>query len=79
MLSSDTIIWDVQGIPITSYISSTRLVNWQTPQPNFFVVFPTGVLEPAPQFFATTVNTPSKEASLNLQRDVVIAYQCFRY
>ena len=70
----DTIIWDVQGIPITSYISSTRLVNWQTPQPNFFVVFPTGVLEPAPQFFATTVNTPSKEASLNLQRDVVIAY-----
>lgn len=70
----DTIIWDVQGIPITSYISSSRLVNWQTPQPNFFVVFPTGVLEPAPQFFATTVNTPSKEASLNLQRDVVIAY-----
>ena len=70
----DTIVWDVQGIPITSYISSTRLVNWQTPQPNFFVVFPTGVLEPAPQFFATTVNTPSKEASLNLQRDVVIAY-----
>lgn len=70
----DTIIWDVQGIPITSFISSTRLVNWQTPQPNFFVVFPTGVLEPAPQFFATTVNTPSKEASLNLQRDVVIAY-----
>lgn len=70
----DTIVWDVQGIPIRSYISSTRLVNWQTPQPNFFVVFPTGVLEPAPQFFATTVNTPSKEASLNLQRDVVIAY-----
>jgi putative ABC transport system permease protein len=70
----DTIVWDVQGIPITSYISSTRLVNWQTPQPNFFVVFPKGVLEPAPQFFATTVNTPSKEASLNLQRDVVIAY-----
>lgn len=70
----DTIIWDVQGIPITSYISSTRLVNWRTPQPNFFVVFPKGVLEPAPQFFATTVNTPSKEASLNLQRDVVIAY-----
>lgn len=70
----DTLIWDVQGIPIPSYIASTRTVNWQTPQPNFFVVFPRGVLEPAPQFFATTLNTPSKEASIKLQREIVIAY-----
>lgn len=70
----DTLIWDVQGIPIESYISSTRMVNWQTPQPNFFVVFPRGVLEPAPQFFATTVNTPSREASIKLQREIVLAY-----
>lgn len=70
----DTIVWDVQGIPISSYISSTRAVNWQTPQPNFFVVFPTGVLESAPQFFATTLNTPSREASLDLQQKIVQAY-----
>lgn len=70
----DTIVWDVQGIPITSYISSTRTVNWQTPQPNFFAVFPTGVLEPAPQFFATTLKTPSKEASLSVQQLIVQAY-----
>lgn len=70
----DTIVWDVQGIPIESYIASTRIVDWQTPQPNFFVVFPKGVLEPAPQFFATTVRTTSKEQSLKLQRDIVLAY-----
>ncbi len=70
----DTIVWDIQGIPISSYISSTRTVNWQTPQPNFFVVFPTGVLEPAPQFFATTLNTPSKESSLDIQQQIVQAY-----
>ncbi len=70
----DTIVWDVQGIPITSYISSTRMVNWQTPQPNFFVVFPTGVLEPAPQFFATTVRTPSREASIAVQQQIVLAF-----
>lgn len=70
----DTITWDVQGIPIESYIASTRIVNWQTPQPNFFVVFPRGVLEAAPQFFATTIRTPSREASLALQRDIVLAY-----
>ncbi len=70
----DTIVWDVQGIPIESYISSTRNVNWQTPQPNFFVVFPTGVLEPAPQFFATTVRTPDREASIALQQQIVQTY-----
>jgi len=70
----DTLIWDVQGIPISSFIAGTRTVDWQTPQPNFFVVFPTGVLEPAPQFFATTLNTPSREASLELQQKIVQAY-----
>lgn len=70
----DTIVWDVQGIPIPSYIASTRTVNWQTPQPNFFVVFPTGVLEPAPQFFATTVRTTSREASVSIQQQIVQAY-----
>jgi putative ABC transport system permease protein len=70
----DTITWDVQGIPIESYIASTRTVNWQTPQPNFFVVFPKGVLEPAPQFFATTLNTPDRETSIALQQQIVQEY-----
>lgn len=70
----DTVVWDVQGIPIKSYVASTRTVNWQTPQPNFFVVFPKGVLEPAPQFFATTVNTPNRDASILIQQTIVKAY-----
>ncbi len=70
----DSIVWDVQGIPIASYIASTRTINWQTPQPNFFVVFPAGVLEPAPQFFATTVRTPNREASVSVQQQIVKAY-----
>lgn len=67
----DTLTWNVQGIPVNTYISSTRTVKWDQPQPNFFVVFPAGVLENAPQFFATTVNTQSREASLKLQQDIV--------
>jgi len=70
----DTLVWDVQGIPISSYIGSTRIVEWQTPQPNFFVVFPNGVLEPAPQFFATTLNTAGREQSLEIQQKIVKAY-----
>lgn len=70
----DSITWDVQGIPIASYIASVRTVNWQTPQPNFFVVFPTGVLEPAPQFFATTVRTPDRDVSVSVQQQIVKAF-----
>lgn len=70
----DTLVWDVQGIPISSYIASIRSVEWSQPQPNFFVVFPAGVLEPAPQFFVTTINTPDQQASLSLQREIVQIY-----
>lgn len=70
----DTLIWDVQGIPINTYIASTREVDWNRPQPNFLVVFPNGVLEPAPQFYATVMKVNDREASLSLQRQVVQSY-----
>ncbi|HET8864559.1 MAG TPA: FtsX-like permease family protein, partial [Gracilimonas sp.] len=70
----DTLTWDVQGIPIQTYIASTRTVTWDQPSPNFFMVFPAGVLENAPQFFATTINTNSREASLKLQQELVQEY-----
>lgn len=70
----DTLTWDVQGIPLQTYIASTRRVKWDQPSPNFFVVFPSGVLENAPQFFATTIKTQSREASLRLQQELVQEY-----
>lgn len=70
----DTLTWNVQGIPIQTYVSSTREVEWDRPQPNFFMVFPTGVLESAPQFFATTILTPDRQSSVALQQEIVRAY-----
>jgi putative ABC transport system permease protein len=70
----DTLTWDVQGIPIKTYIASSRTVKWDQPSPNFFVVFPAGVLENAPQFYATTINTTSRDASLILQQDIVQSF-----
>jgi putative ABC transport system permease protein len=46
-------------------------VEWQRVQPNFFVVFPEGVLESAPQFYAVVARAESKYASAQLQRAVV--------
>lgn len=70
----DTLTWDVQGIPIQTYIASTRTVKWDQPSPNFFVVFPSGVLDNAPQFFATTIKTDGRSSSLELQQELVQAY-----
>jgi len=45
----DTLVWDVQGVPLASVISSSREVDWQQISPNFFMIFPNGVLDDAPQ------------------------------
>lgn len=70
----DALVFDVQGVPITTYIGSLRTVDWRRVQPNFFVVFPTGILEQAPQFHVVVLRVDSAEESAVLQREVVNEY-----
>jgi putative ABC transport system permease protein len=49
----DEIVWDVQGVSVTSRVGSLREVDWARFEPNFFVVFAPGTLEGAPQTFVT--------------------------
>ncbi len=70
----DSLTFDVQGVPIDVYIASIREVDFQRPQPNFFLLFPEGVLEPAPQFFATLINTRDPDITASIQQAVVAAY-----
>ena len=60
------LVFDVQGVPMTTYIGSLREVDWRRVQPNFFVVFPTGVLEDAPQFHVIVMRAESNEESAML-------------
>ena len=41
----DEMVFDVQGVPIKVKVANLREVDWKRFQTNFFVVFPTGVLE----------------------------------
>jgi putative ABC transport system permease protein len=66
----DELTFDVQGVPIVTYIASLRQVEWQRMQPNFFVVFPEGVLEAAPKTFITAVRAGSTKESAQLQQRV---------
>jgi putative ABC transport system permease protein len=66
VILGDTLAFDVQGLPLETRITSMRKVDWQRVQPNFFVVFPEGVLEDAPQFLAYAVRTASKDQMAQL-------------
>jgi putative ABC transport system permease protein len=67
----DALVFDVQGVPIVTTVGSLRRVDWQRVQPNVFVLFPTGVLEPAPQFHVLVAHAPSPAQSAAVQRAVV--------
>lgn len=67
----DSLVFDVQGVPIETFVGSIRKVDWQRVQPNFFVVFPEGVLEPAPKFHVLVTRTETDAQSAALQRAVV--------
>lgn len=70
----DSINFDVQGINIQTVVRSFRQVDFQRVQPNFFVLFPTGVLEPAPQIFVTVTRTTGQQQSADIQQQVVGRY-----
>jgi putative ABC transport system permease protein len=67
----DKLIFNVQGVQMPAYVSSIRKVNWGKVQTNFQVVFPTGVLEDAPQFQVLLTHVPSNKVSAVFQRAVV--------
>ena len=67
----DQLQFEVQGVPLATQVASLREVDWQRLHPNFFLVFPAGVLEHAPQFYALVARTESARVSARLQRAVV--------
>jgi putative ABC transport system permease protein len=67
----DELEFEIQGVPVKTKVTSIREVDWQRVQPNFFVVFPEGPLENAPQFYAVVGRAESAEAAARLQRAVV--------
>ena len=70
----DKLTFNVQGAPLEAVVGSIRKVDWNRIQTNFLLIFPTGVLEDAPQFHVLLTQVPSNEVSANYQRAVVKAY-----
>ena len=70
----DTLTFNVQGSIMKTIVGSLREVAWGGIQTNFLVVFPTGLLEDAPQFHVLLTRVPSQQVSANFQQAIVKAY-----
>ena len=58
--------FSVQGVPVWARVTSLREVKWNSFQPNFFMVFPYGVLDYAPKTFVASVASNQDETPQQL-------------
>lgn len=70
----DELVWNVQGVPIKTYVGGLREIDWNRIQTNFLVLFPENVLEPAPQFHVLITRINSTESGAAYQREIVKNY-----
>lgn len=67
----DTMTFDVQSVPVTGRIVNTRRVDWNSFQPNFFVSFQPGVLDPAPKTFVAAISDVADADMIPVQNRIV--------
>lgn len=70
----DELVFDVQGIEVACRVASLREVDWRRLSPNFFIVFPAGVIEQAPAVHAVVTRTGSPEEVGRLQRELIMRF-----
>lgn len=70
----DEIIFNVQGARLKTYVSSLRKIDFTKMRTRFFIVFPLGVLEQAPQFQVLVTKSPDAETTARYRRAVVKAF-----
>ena len=71
IILGDEVLFNVQGRPLTTYVSSFRKVNFRQVSTNFLVVFPENVLDNAPKFHVLITKTKDDQESADLQNAIV--------
>lgn len=70
----DSLVFDVQGVPVKAFISGVRTVEWQKDPPNFIFVFPKGVLDNAPQIWVAATRVDNQQKASVFQRELVTGF-----
>jgi putative ABC transport system permease protein len=70
----DSLVFDIQGVPMKVKISGIRKVDWPKDPPNFIFVFPSGVLEEAPQIYVTATRIENQQQANSFQQQLVMQF-----
>jgi putative ABC transport system permease protein len=70
----DSLVFDVQGVPVKAFISGVRKVIWPKDPPNFIFVFPNSVLEEAPQVYVTATRIDDNQRANRFQQQLIMLY-----
>ena len=54
----DSLTFDVGGLPFTATVTNTRRVQWDSLQPNFFIILSPGALDGLPATYMTSFHLP---------------------
>jgi len=67
----DEIVFNVQGVRMKTYVGSIREIDFRNFSTRFLILFPSGVLENAPQFHVLVTRTPDAQ-TMSRYRTVVV-------
>jgi len=70
----DSLVFDIQGVPLSARIAGIRKVDWPKDPPNFIFVFPLGVLEQAPQIYVTATRIDEQQQANAFQQQLVTQF-----
>jgi putative ABC transport system permease protein len=70
----DSLVFDIQGVPMKVFINGIRKVEWSNDPPNFIFVFPSKVLDNAPQIWVATTSVPNTAVSSKFQQQLVTRF-----
>ncbi len=70
----DSLVFDIQGVPVKTFISGVRKVEWPKDPPNFIFVFPLGTLENAPQIWVATTRINDAITSSKFQQQLITLF-----
>jgi len=70
----DSLVFDIQGVPLRVRISGIRKVEWPKDPPNFIFVFPKGAIDNAPQIWVATTRVNEVSEANRFQQELVMTY-----
>lgn len=71
---NDEFALDLQGTVLKVRVASLRKVDWETMGLNFFIVFPSGVLEDAPSYDVVTARAETSAQSADFQKRITAKF-----